>query len=260
MGIFESAVLGLLQGLGEFLPISSSAHLALFPWIFGLQYQGLAYDVMLHMGTLAAVLAYYWKDWLKILKDGFSSPSSEDGRVLWLLVLATVPGGLAGLFLEHYAENVFRNPLYMAANLIIFGFVLWYADSRVREGEDRRIDWKTALVVGCAQALAIAPGVSRSGITMTAALFLGFSRGSAARFSFLLSTPIIAAAGMKELVKLQPSDFNATFAVGFLVAAVSGWMAISFLISYIKRRGMALFAWYRLALGIAIIAMALLGH
>ncbi len=260
MGIFESAVLGLLQGLGEFLPISSSAHLALFPWIFGLQYQGLAYDVMLHMGTLAAVLAYYWKDWVKILKDGFSSPSSEDGRALWLLVLATVPGGLAGLFLEHYAESAFRNPVYMAVNLIVFGFVLWYADSRVREGEDRRIDWKTALVIGCAQALAIAPGVSRSGITMTAALFLGFSRGSAARFSFLLSTPIIAAAGLKEIVKLQPSDFNASFGIGFIVAAVSGWLAISFLISYIKRRGMALFAWYRLALGIAIIVMALLGH
>lgn len=184
MTVFDAVLLGLLQALGEFLPISSSAHLVLLPYFRGMEYQGLAFDVILHAATLLAVLLYFAKDWFVLVKEGLTKPASKDGRMLWYLAAATVPAGLAGLLFKDWAEHAFRNPLMMAACLMVFACVLWWADRKGGHNDGRQITFKTLMLIGCAQALAIMPGVSRSGITITAALLLGLSRSASARISF----------------------------------------------------------------------------
>ncbi len=252
----QAVILGTVQGLTEFLPISSSAHLTLLPWFCGWKDPGLVFDVALHLGTLAAVTLYFFRDWIDLIFGAMANPRSAHGRLLGLLVLATIPAAVAGLTLEDYAETVFREPSLTALMLIAFGLLLGLSRriGSLKRGL-RELGWGRALWVGLAQALAIVPGVSRSGVTLTAGFLAGLNAETALRFSFLMSTPIIAGAALHQLRHLGPGDLNAAFWVGILASGVSGVAAIRFLLAYVQNRGVALFVWYRLALGALILAM-----
>lgn len=249
MTIWQALVLGLVQGVGEFLPISSSAHLVLARWFFRWPDPGLTFDVALHLGTLVAVVAYFWRELLVIISKGLSQPRSEDGRLLYYIVLASIPGALFGVMLEEQAETVFRTPMLIALTLSLMGIGLWAAD---RRGSKRReleeINAVDSILVGLSQALAIIPGVSRSGITMTAGCLLGMTRETSARFSFLMSIPIIAGAALWEFRNLTWQEINVAFAVGVITSAAVGFLAIKFLLQYLRRGSYALFAWYRFLL------------
>lgn len=253
MTIFDAVLLGLLQALGEFLPISSSAHLVLLPYLRGQQYQGLAFDVMLHVATLLAVLLYFWKDWYQLIKNGLTRPLSDEGRTIWYLALGTVPAGLAGVLLGDWAETTFRNPLMIAVCLMVFAVILWAADRKASSQTGTLLNLKTVLLIGCAQALAIMPGVSRSGVTITAALLLGLSRASSARVSFLLSAPVIGGAAVLELKNLSWAEINAPFMWGFVSAFLGALLVIGWLMKYIKTHSFNVFVVYRLLLGLFII-------
>ncbi len=257
MTIFDAVLLGLVQSFGEFLPISSSAHLVLVPYLRGQVYQGIAFDVMLHAATLLAVLIYFYKDWLVLIQKGLTAPKSPQGRMLWYLAAATLPAAIAGVLFNDWAETTFRNPLMIATCLIVFAGLLWLADrqSGTQHGDPNiyTVPFSTVLLIGVAQALAIMPGVSRSGITITAALFLGLSRPAAARISFLLSTPIIAGAALLECTKLTAADFTTPLYVGFISAFLGGLLVIGGLMRYIKTHSFDVFVYYRWLLGAAII-------
>lgn len=245
----HAAILGILQGLGEFLPISSSAHLALAPYLFGWNYQGLAYDVMLHLGTLAAVLIYFAGDWFRIIKRGLLEPKKPGGLLLWQLAAGSVPAALAGLLLLKQAETVFRSPLWIAANLAVFTAFIYLADRKPAQKMTLEgFNFKDALIIGAAQCLALMPGASRSGVTIMAALFAGYARGDAARISFLLSCPVIFGAGMLEFLKLPHGSFNPVFATGAAASFISGLLAIKFFLSYLKNHDLKPFLVYRLGL------------
>lgn len=254
---FQALVLGAVQGLTEFLPVSSSAHLVIIPWLFGWNDQGLTVDVALHMGTLLALLLYYWRDWLDMgvsLADGRPLPR----RLLLLLVVSSVPGAVAGLLFEKQAETIFRSPGLIAITLALLGIALWAAD--VYGGKERRIEdlgLIDALLIGLSQAFAIIPGVSRSGATMTTARILGIDRPDAANFSFLMATPIIAGAGMIEVHKLLRSGLSAQVGWGFLSSAVFGLIAIAGLLRFLRTRTYRPFAIYRIVLAAIILATAL---
>ena len=263
-----AVLLGCLQGATEFLPISSSGHLVLAEFFLGLKQAGLTFDVALHMGTLFAILLYFRNDFFKMSEAVFA-PGKKDEEIIRLrrlslyLVLATIPGALAGLFLEKAAETLFRSPLLVAATLTAAG-VLLLAAERVT-ARRRKFDSLTlsdALLIGLSQTLAIVPGVSRSGITMTMGLFCGFDRPSAARFSFLLSAPIILGAGLHSLPKIIRTGLTAEetlfFLVGILSAGISGYLVIAFLLRYIKTNSFAIFAYYRFALSAAVVAALLI--
>lgn len=257
MTILDAVLLGLVQALGEFLPISSSAHLVLLPFFRGQAYQGLAFDVMLHAATLLAVLLYFAYDWWILLKKGLTKPRSKEGLMLWYLAAATLPAAIAGLLLNDWAENTFRHPLLIACCLAFFAVLLWIADKQTGahngDPDIYTVPFITVFLIGCAQALAIMPGVSRSGITITAALFLGLSRPAAARISFLLSTPIIAGAALLEVTKLSPADFNIPLLWGFISAFVGGLLVIGGLMRYIKTHSFNVFVYYRWLLATVIV-------
>ncbi|RMF97834.1 MAG: undecaprenyl-diphosphate phosphatase [Candidatus Schekmanbacteria bacterium] len=261
MDLLQAIILGAIQGLGEFLPISSSAHLVVIPKILKWHDQGLAFDVALHMGTLAAVLYYFRKEVISIASS-FSkgiirlSPFEEaDSRLGWCVLLGTVPGAVAGFLLEKKAETVFRNPSLVAMAMIVLGVILFFADRRsksiVSVGE---ISFLFALLIGLSQAFAVIPGVSRSGVTISTALFLNMKRDDAARFSFLLSIPIIAGAGFLKAGELLRADFSAALLVGIVSAAVFGFLSIKYLIAYVKVRTYLPFVIYRLIFGIAVLS------
>ena len=253
--------LGLLQGLSEFLPISSSAHLILAPWFFGWPDPGLTFDVALHLGTLVAVAAYFWRDWVVLLRAA-PRPRSAEGRLFWLLMVGAIPGGIAGVLLDKLAEQTLRSPLLIAGTLSAMGVVLFVADSwgrRDRELRDiRTID---AIWVGVAQALAIIPGVSRSGITIATARARGVGRADAARFSFLLGSPIILGAALYKLrdVAATPSIITGPFLAGIATSAVVGLLSISFMLRYLRQAGLGVFVLYRLLLAALVIMTVLLG-
>jgi undecaprenyl-diphosphatase len=258
----QAVALGLIQGLSEFLPISSSAHLALAPWLFGWEDPGLAFDVALHFGTLIAVVWYFRMEWVALFRAAFGIATTgrietpEKRRVIYL-ILATIPGAIGGYLLQSQAESAFRNPQLIAITLIVMGIVLWLVDKLVGQarvlGEMRWID---ALLIGLAQVVALIPGVSRSGSTITAARGLRFDREAAAEFSFLMSTPIIAAAVVMEGSKaLQQGGFTNELMAGLVASAVSGWLAISVLMRYISKHSYGIFALYRVALGLGILAV-----
>jgi len=258
----QAAVLGIIQGLSEFLPISSSAHLALAPWLFGWEDPGLAFDVALHLGTLIAVLWYFRMEWLALIKAAFGIVTTgrietpEKRRVIYLII-ATIPGGIAGYLLQSRAETAFRSPQIIAFALIAMGIILWIVDKAVDQrrvlGEMRWID---ALLIGLSQVVALIPGVSRSGSTMTAARGLRFDRESAAEFSFLMSMPIIAAAVIFEGPKaLHEGGITNELISGVVASAVSGWLAISILMRYVSRHSYRVFALYRLVLGLTVLAV-----
>jgi undecaprenyl-diphosphatase len=259
MTLFQAIVLGLVQGLAEFLPVSSSAHLTLVPWFFGWQDPGLSFDVALHFGTLLALLWYFRRDWIALLAAAWMIvlkrriETVEERRVLYL-VLATIPGAIGGLLLQDYAETTFRAPALTATMLMIMGVLLWAADRfapQVRDLSSMRA--KDAIMIGVAQVFALVPGVSRSGSTITAGRALAFDRVSAARFSFLMSMPITAAAVVLKMPHaVKTYGVTTPFIVGIATAAVSSLFAISVLLRYVSRHSFGVFAAYRLLLGIAV--------
>lgn len=259
MDIVQAIVLGLVQGLGEFLPISSSAHLVLVPWLMNWAYFGLTFDIALHFGTLIAVVVYFWKDWLTLLHQGFTKPKEREGKLFWYLVLATIPGALIGFMLEDAAETIFRQPVLIACMLMVLGVLLYAADRRGKKQIDvKNISLQTSFLIGLSQALAIIPGVSRSGVTMTMALALGMTREGAARFSFLLSAPIILGAALVKVPELaaNPSVIDAGFLAGMLVACASGLAAIGFLLRYLQTKTFLPFVAYRFIAGAVVIGVA----
>ena len=268
--IFEAIVLGIVQGLAEFLPISSSGHLILVPWLLGWPSHGLTFDLALHLGTSVALLGYFWRDWLVLataavrgLTDA-KARASHEWRLAWLIVVGCIPAAVVGILFEDLIEATFRQPALIAVLLIAFGLVLLVADmvgKRARSLE--QVTLVDSLVIGCAQVLALAPGVSRSGITMTAGLFRGLDRGTAARFSFLLSAPITVAAALYKLRVLVKEPLTGSEAVAFVVgiatAAVVGALAIGFLLRYLQRQPVNLFVWYRLGAGVLVLVLAYAG-
>jgi undecaprenyl-diphosphatase len=262
---FQALVLGLLQGLSEFLPVSSSAHLTLAPWLFHWPDPGLSFDVALHFGTLLAVLWFFRAQWASLIRAAVQIvarrrvETEEERRVVYLII-ATIPGAIAGLALEKYAETTFRDPRLIAVVLMLMGVVLWWVDrvaARTRTLESMR--WTDALGVGLAQMFAIVPGVSRSGSTITAGRALGLTREGAAVFSFLMSMPIIAAAAVLKVPEvLRTEGLNTPMLVGVLASAISGWLAIAVLLRFVVRRSYGVFAAYRIIVGLIVLALVAL--
>ncbi|MCB1706635.1 MAG: undecaprenyl-diphosphate phosphatase [Halioglobus sp.] len=253
---YQAIVLALVQGLTEFLPVSSSAHLLFPSLLLGWPDQGLAFDVAVHVGTLSAVLLYYRADllrmagsWLRSLAGG---PHSDDSRMVWYLGLATVPAGLAGLLGGDFIEGNLRTLPVIATTTLVFGVLLGMADRRVRRSvSERPLGLLIALLVGLSQALALVPGVSRSGVTMTAALFLGMGRQASARFSFLLSIPIIASAGLLKVLELVSAEAAvdwSTMGIGVVVSGISAYLCIAAFIRLLDKVGFMPFVYYRIAL------------
>ncbi len=256
MDVLQAVVLGLLQGVGEFLPISSSAHLIVMPWLMKWGYSGLSFEIALSFGTLAAVGIYFWKDWLHLLHKGFLAPGEREGKLFWYLVLATIPGAFIGFMMDDFAETVFRNPLLIACMLILLGVVLYAADGVGKKQIDlQHVTLKTSFLIGLSQALAIIPGVSRAGITISLALWLGMTREGAVRISFLLSAPILLGQALIKAPKLiaNPVIMDAGFFVGMAAAAVFGLAAIFFLLRFIRSNTFLPFVIYRVALGILVL-------
>lgn len=257
---FQALVLGLIQGLSEFLPISSSAHLALTPWVLGWDAPGLSFDVALHTGTLVAVGWYFRREWFALARSAVTiarqrAVSTPDEWRLVFLVVATIPAAIAGLAVEDLAETTFRSPRLIAMNLMLMGVLLWLVDRQARR--DRPLDgmrFRDALTIGFIQCLALVPGVSRSGSTITGARLLGFDRQSAAVFSFLMSFPVTAAAAVLKAPEAFRSGIDpSTILIGIAAASLSSWLAIAVLLRYVARRSFGIFAVYRLLVGAAVL-------
>lgn len=261
MTVIQVIVLALVQGLTEFLPISSSGHLILTPHFFGWEDQGLAFDVAVHLGTLLAVVWFFRRDLFDMAGAGLSvvrgGPVTLPARLLFWVGLATIPAGLAGLLFNDFIETSLRSPLVIAATTIGFGVVLWLSDVFKREHrQERDLTWKDALLIGAAQALALIPGTSRSGITMTAGLALGLGREAAARFSFLMSIPIIVLASGLQVLKLIKADDPVAWdmlILGVVCSGVAAYLCIRWFLKFIGTIGFLPFALYRVALGVVIL-------
>ncbi len=253
----QALILGAVQGLTEFLPVSSSAHLVILPWLFGWSDPGLAFDVALHLGSLLALLIYYRREWMEM---GLSIVRPDPGprRLLILLIVASIPGALIGLLLEKQAETTFRDhKAVIGLTLALMGIVLWVADAKARNAKKMdHLTFGDAVLIGLSQALAIIPGVSRSGSTITAGRILGVERQDAANFSFLMATPIIAGAGLHEIPKILHTGINAEVIAGFVSSAVFSLIAIVALVKFVRTRTYQPFAWYRIAVAILVIAVA----
>jgi undecaprenyl-diphosphatase len=252
---FQAIVLGAVQGLAEFLPISSSAHLVLVPWLFKWKDPGLAFDVALHLGTLVALLIYYRAEWFRMARSIVGGDPAER-RLLQLLITASIPGAIIGVAFEKQAETTFRSPLLIATAMVILAVLLWLFDklSPQKRTMSEMTYWD-ALAIGLSQALAIIPGVSRSGATITMARAVRVDRGDSANFSFLMATPIIAGAGLIETRKLIHEGLDLSVGLGFISAAVFGLIAIAFLIRYVRTRNYVVFAVYRLLVAALVIAV-----
>lgn len=263
--LIEAIILGIIQGLTEFLPISSSGHLILVQWATGWTGElmnNLTFDVALHAGTLVAVLWYFWRDWLRLGEASINAlrgkAPARDARLVWYIMLATIPAAIIGIRYEHVVETAFRNPLLIAAALVAGSLIIWLADRY--SSQERRLDSMTlghSFFVGMAQAIALIPGISRSGITISAGLATGYRREDAARFSFLLSTPVIAGAAVYKFrhISLHSGVAAIGFVLGTLSSAIAGYFAIRFLIRYLERHSMNVFVWYRLILAAAVVAL-----
>jgi undecaprenyl-diphosphatase len=262
----QAMVLGIVQGVTEFLPISSSGHLLLVPYVFGWPDQGLAVDAAVHLGTLAALLAYFRVELAALAVGAWSRRLTAEVRLAILVALATVPAGLAGWWLGHVVETFLRSPRVVAATTALWAVVMGVADRRAPVSPTvsdplTRLSTRQAMTVGCAQALALIPGTSRSGITITAGLLTGLDRATAARFAFLLGIPITAAAGglkAGELARagLGPGELGPLL-MAVLAAFLSGWAAVWFLVTYLKRRSLRPFVVYRLLLAAVILTVTL---
>jgi undecaprenyl-diphosphatase len=280
LSIVQALVMGLTQGLTEFIPVSSSGHLIIVPWLFGWNdpvrdafLTSIEFTVILHMGTLLALLAYFWRDWVRLIPAGLATirdrsfKGDPDRKLAWLLVVATIPAVLVGPLLTGPIEDAVREPARVAVMLCVGAAILWLADrwgSRTREMDS--ITFAGALGIGIAQVLALVPGISRSGISISAGLFQGLTREAAARFSFLMATPVVAGAGLWEARKLLSHDGSAPnpethlVVIGFLVAVISGLLAIRFMLEYLRRRPVTVFVVYRVIAAIAVFLVLLSPH
>ena len=271
MPIFHAIVLGLVQGLTEFLPVSSSGHLLLVPWIMGWNdFSDVsvekAFDVALHLGTLIAVAGYFRKDLAKYIQDGLrmvfqrQRPSTPEGRLAWLLVVASIPAALFGAVFGNWVDENLGKPVIIGVSLMVFALVLAWADRRPGERDFSQMSRRDAGLIGMAQVLALNPGTSRSGISISAARLLGFDRDSAVRFSFLLSIPVTAGAVLVKLTKLfkdgVPEGLAMPMLIGIVTAGLSGWLAVAGLLRLIKTQTFNAFVIYRLAAGVAVVVIA----
>lgn len=265
MDILQAILLALVQGITEFLPVSSQAHLVIYSLVTGQDYQGIDFDIILHFGSLFAVVAYFRHELIAMTQEFVASilgrASGPDATLAWLIIVATIPAGILGLLFKDIAEVALRSPIIMASALIGFGLVLGFADWRYRgERNEYDLSIRDALIIGCAQALALIPGTSRSGITITAGLFLGMSREATTRFSFLASIPIIAAAGIFSTVDVLKSGTDLDlklFSVGFVVSVLATYASIHYFLAFIRRIGMQPFVAYRVILGLVLLSLYL---
>ncbi len=280
MTLIQAVILGIVQGLTEFVPISSSAHLVIIPWLFHWNDPGLSFDIALHLGTLVALLTFFWSDWVRLVRAGLASiierkiGADSDRRLAWFLVIGTIPGGLVGWLGESKIEELFHQPdtphrlgamTAMAVIIVLLGIALFVAERIARHLRGlNQVSFKDAIVIGLSQALAIFPGVSRSGSTITAGLALGLQRETAARFSFLLSAPIMLAAGLKSLLDVRSELASGAmaqsdlflFAIGFVAAAISGYLCIKYLLKFLQKNSTDVFVYYRWALAVLVIVVA----
>jgi undecaprenyl-diphosphatase len=269
MPLLQVIVLGIVQGLTEFLPISSSAHLAVIPHLFGWKDQGQAFDIALHAGTLAAILVYFYRDWLEILaaavgiRFGHDREIQENRRLFWWLVLATLPVGAAGYFFAKQSEAARDNLYLIGAMMIGVGLFMWWGERvGLRSKNLGALTAADALAIGTSQAFAVIPGTSRSGVTISTGLFRDLDRYTSARFSFLLSTPAIAAAGLKDAWDLfhhgpgLAPEMRTAFLIGILISAITGGLVIRYFLNFLRHRSLAFFVWYRIFFGIIVIALA----
>lgn len=268
MPLYQAITLAIIQGLTEFFPISSTAHLAIIPRLLHWTDPGLGFDIALHAGTLAAVLIYFFQDWVQVIANGLgfsyrgTKPDENSRSLLWYLVVGTIPVLIAGALLKKYAEGPWRNLYVMGAALIVIGIVMGISDRFAieKKGLDQ-MSWADGIWIGIGQALAVVPGVSRSGITITAGRFRRMDRAAAARFSFLLSTPAIAAAAAKDALDLHkeggiPPGMTLPYLVGVLVSGIVGILVIAFFLNFLRRNSLAVFVWYRIIFGIIVVALA----
>ena len=257
MTIFQAVVLGAVQGLTELLPISSSAHLNIIPWAFGWNITE-SFDVALHFGTLLAIALFFFKDWIALIKGGYKQvvkkEKTPEGKMFWYIVIATIPGGAIGFLLDYFVGDSLGNmPILIACALIIMGIILYIADKKApTKTEYKDMTFKQTFLIGLSQALAFIPGVSRSGITMTTGRVMGVSREATAKYSFMLSAPIVLGA---TLYKFKDFVFSIPFVVGVVVSFLVGLFVIKFLLEYLKKGNFKVFAIYRVILGIAIIGL-----
>lgn len=267
MPVYQAIILGIVQGLTEFLPISSSAHLNLFPWVLGWGEMPTSFDVALHIGTLFAIVIFFFKDWIKLFIGGYKQvikkEKTTEGKIFWYLVISTIPAGILSLVLDKISNKLFENNLNLemvviAITLIVMGIILYIVDKKAKsKTKYEDITLKQSVAIGTSQALAAAfPGVSRSGITMTVARALGIDRESAAKYSFLLATPITAAAVIFDLKDFVFTDLSLW--LGILSSFVVGIIIIKFLLEYLKKGSFKVFAIYRVLIGIAVILLAVL--
>ena len=266
MELYQAVILGIIQGLTELLPISSSAHLNLIPWIFNWTNSASfvadfeAFDVALHVGTLFAIGIFFFKDWIELIKGGFNQAikkkKSFEGKMFWYIVMATIPGAIIGFLLDHFLEDTLKKPLIIAIALIVMGIVLYIIDKKCKSKTDyEHLSFKQTFIIGFSQCLAFIPGVSRSGITMTIARALGVDRTSAAKYSFMLSAPIVLGAA---IYKLKDFVFGLNFFIGVLVSFIVGFIVIKYLLEYLKKGSFKLFAIYRVIFGIIIIVLVII--
>ena len=261
MSILQALVLGVIQGLTELLPISSSGHLEIIPWLFNwtsdpqfnIDFEG--FDVALHFGTFLAIALFFFKDWIKLIVGGFNQvvkkKKTTEGRMFWYLVIATIPGGIIGLLLDTFAGDILKKPIIIAIALIVMGIILYFVDKKSKSTTDyEHMSFKQTFLIGLSQCLAFIPGVSRSGITMTAGRAMGVDRTSAARYSFMLSAPIVFAA---TIFKLKDFVFNIPFFIGVLTSFIVGIIVIKWLLNYLQKGSFKLFAIYIVIFGIIII-------
>ena len=268
MPIYQAVVLAIVQALTEFLPISSTAHLVLIPWLFGWKDGGLTFDVALHAGTLVAVIIYFFRDWVQIIGQAFglnigSDPDLRQNRnLLWLLAAGSIPIGIVGYLFDKQADTTWRQPYVIGTMLILVGIVMWIAERRrIGSKSMSTIQLNDGIAVGLAQAVSVIPGTSRSGATISAGLFRNMNRETAARFSFLLSTPAIGAAVLKKGWDIHkeggiPADMKVPIVVGIIVSGVLGAIVIAFFLRYLRRSSLMPFVYYRIVFGIIVIALA----
>jgi len=268
MPIYQAVVLAIVQALTEFLPISSTAHLVLIPWVFGWKDAGLTFDVALHAGTLVAVIIYFFRDWLQIIGQAFGlnigiDPDLRQNRnLLWLLAAGSIPIGIVGYLFDKQADTTWRQPYVIGIMLIVVGIVMWMAERRrIGSKSMSTIQLGDSVAIGLAQAVSVIPGTSRSGATISAGLFRNMNRETAARFSFLLSTPAIAAAVAKKGWDIHkeggiPADMKAPIVVGIVVSGILGAIVIAFFLRYLRRSSLMPFVYYRIVFGIIVIALA----
>lgn len=259
MEILRSIIIGGIQGISEFFPISSSGHLVLIPYIFKWNYQGLSFDVALHFGTVLAIIAFFWREWIDIIKSAFTKKQSSFNfpkNIFWQIVVASIPAAIFGLLVNKIVEKYFHSPILIAINLIVFGVILWLADKFAQKKiEIKNIKYPASFIVGCAQALALVPGVSRSGITMTASRYLGLDRESATKFSFLLATPAMLGAFLLEFKDIRGNDLNPIFIFGTIASTIFGFLAIKYLLQYLKNHDYKIFVWYRIIIALVVMTI-----